>query len=98
MLKRKSLIYKQSKTDDFAKKLHKQVSKEYDRAISHWYDHVESKTICDKRNSKSFHAFTNKKLKSKSFISLLKTESGDLATSAIDKADVLNSVFQSVLL
>ena len=97
LLKRKSQIYKQSKTDDSAKKLYKQVSKEYDKAIIQWYDHVESK-ICDKRNSKSFYAFTNRKFKSRSFIPPLKTESGNLAISDIDKADVLNSVFHSVFI
>ena len=97
LLKRNFQVYKQSKTDDSAQKLYKQVSKKYDRAFSQWYDHVESK-ICHKRNSKSFYAYKNIKLKSRSFISPLKTESGNLAISDTDEADVLNSVFQSVFL
>ena len=94
--KKISDLQKKSKTDDSTKKLYKQVSKEYDKAIIQWYD-VESK-ICDKRNSKSFYAFTNRKFKSRSFIPPLKTESGNLAISDIDKADVLNSVFHSVFI
>ena len=95
LLKQKIQLYKQSKHDSSFKRQYKQLSKQYDIAVSQWHDHIESK-VCNNQDPKSFSAYTNSKLKDHSFIPPLKTASGELAMSDKDKTEVLNATFQSV--
>ena len=97
LLKEKQFLYKQSKSDPSYKERYNQVSKQYDKPVSQWHDHIES-AICDQQNPKSFYAFTNKNLKGHSFISSPKADSGDRVILDLDKANTLNSVFQNVFI
>ena len=85
LLKQKICHYKQSKLNSSYKQVYKQVSKEYDIAVSQWYDQIES-AVCDSQNPNSFYSYSNRKLKDKSFIPSLKKASGEVATSDIAKA------------
>ena len=94
LAKRKHALYKQSKTNQSLRQKYKQLSKEYDEAVSSWYDHIESK-ICNSGRSSNFFRYANKKLNSYPSIPPLQTVSGLLITDDTERADLLNEVFQS---
>ena len=92
LLKNKLHLYRKLKSDSTYKLSYNKASKDYDKAVSHWYDKIES-DMCSNANSRKFFNYVNKKLKVKSSIPPL-FENNNSVTSDIGKANLLNSCFQ----
>ena len=95
LAKQKLRLFKKSKTDIKAKSDYKKLSKEYDNAVSAWYDHIENK-ICNSKYSSNFYRYANKKLNSYPSIPPLVTNSGNVIMDSNEKANFFNETFQSV--
>ena len=53
---------------------------------------VEEVNVLNSGNSKKFFSFVNKKLSSKATIPSLRTPDGRVATSAVEKANMMNTL------
>ena len=71
LLNNRPELNKLSKSNFSYKGTYKKVAKQYDRAVSEWYDNYKS-TMCDNQNKNKFYAYSNNKLKNKSSIPVLK--------------------------
>ena len=93
LLKTKHILYKKSKINNSYKPNYKKASRDYDKAVSDWYNQIES-NLCNNPSSKKFYNYVNNKLKVKSSIPPLSNDN-KILTSDIEKANLLNSCFQN---
>ena len=97
LLIRKAAIWRQlkfSKSPQLFSKYYK-LANECKLAIFK-FDSTQEETILDANNLGAFYKFVNNKIGNKSNIAPLKTSSGDLLTSDLDRANLLNEYFQSI--
>jgi hypothetical protein len=97
LAKAKSELYQKYKLDRSLRKDYKDLSIDYDKAVSKWNREVEE-NICSSRCSKKFYKYANKKLKRRAAIPPLQSENGAYHTSDDDKANLLNKVFHNVFI
>ena len=95
LAKKKRSLYKKSKSNPRLKEEYKNLSKEYDRAVSSWYDTIENK-VCLSDQGSSFYKYANKKLKSLPVIPPLASKDSGIVTCDTEKADMFNTVFHAV--
>ena len=64
LLREKKKLYPICKINSLTKENYNRISKNYDPAVSHWCDQIES-SICENPNLSKFYGFANRKLKAK---------------------------------
>jgi hypothetical protein len=94
LLRQKHIIYRKMRDDTSYKSAYKYASKEYDLAVNHWRDKIES-NLCANPSSNKLYKFVNSKLKSSNAIPPLCNNSNDLVFDDLDKANLFNSSFQT---
>ena len=94
LLKKKQTLYKECKLNPLKKSDYKAASKSYDSAVNIWMDNIESK-LCDNPDAKKFYSYANRKLKTSHSVPPLLSKDGNLIFSEREKANYLNSSFQS---
>ena len=77
LLKEKKKLYLLRKINSLTKENYNRISKNYDQAVSHWCDKIES-SICENPNLSKFYGFANRKLKANFTLPYLRTESGSI--------------------
>ena len=92
--KQKTALYQKMKKDKSLKREYKEVSKQYDKLVSSWYNKMELK-VCESKSNSAFYKYANKKLKSFSTIPPLKSGS-ELIYDDGEKAAMFNEYFHSV--
>ena len=95
LLKQKLSLYRKSKANKELLSEYKIKSKQYDQAVKAWHNKAES-NICRNPSSKKFYSFFKKKLNYKSSIPPLLDQDNNINIFDIDKANCLNSFFNSV--
>ena len=92
LAKRKKRLYRKLKGNKKYKSEYKKLSKQYDTAVSSWYDYIENR-VCQDTNSRSFYKYANKKLRSFPSIPPIVSDSGDLVIDDKEKANLFNKTF-----
>ncbi len=95
MRARTKLLYKNRKNDLNGRRLYKESSVEFDRAIKEYCEKLEEKCV-NRGDVKHFYDFANSKLNSKTGVGPLKNSNGEIILNDQLKCEILNKYFASV--
>ena len=97
LAKRKTVLYRKYKLDSSLKNEYKELSLNYDKAVSNWHNTVETR-LCESGDTSSFYKYARKKLKNYSSIPPLTTSAQTQVTDHAEKAEIFNEYFQSIFI
>ncbi len=92
---RKKRLYRLRNLVPNGRRLYKECSDEFNRAVKGYAEKLENKFIID-GNVRKFYSFANSKLKSRNGVSPLQTGNGATTVNDREKCDILNNFFCGV--